>query len=303
MSSCSHSPSNVIVMCWGLGAVISSQVLKLALFTVSQLRNWFVFQLIKTSQCLPSVWCYTWNRELASVNIRQRWLEWLAIDVHYSMDVEGNWLCTLVFTARVDVSACVRWCVWLGTDSNSCGNTDIRMNKTCWNDVHCTGMRTSESVVASVGWDHNHTMFCGHSHDDTFFCETTGMQMMPSFIMTQWINHLVKYLQPHVASCSPFLLSSSWADWNGWRSRSWHLCQVGLLLHGGKVLRWSAVRCVFLVVIDITSTVADGSSLVCECVCIADSVSQQRYIKTNTCLFYMMYVIQLVRGQFTLHVL
>lgn len=45
------------------------------------------------------------------------------------------------------------------------------------------------------------------------------------------------------------------------------------------------------------------SSLICECVCITDSLSQQRSIKTNSCLFYIMYVIELVRGQFTLHVM
>lgn len=57
----------------------------------------------------------------------------------------------------------------MGSDSNSCGNTDIRVNNTCWNEVHCTGMPTYESVLASWRWYHYQTIYCSRSHEDILF--------------------------------------------------------------------------------------------------------------------------------------
>lgn len=55
------------------------------------------------------------------------------------------WPHTLLFAAKVDASRYVRWYHWMGTDSNICVDTDIRVNETLRNGVRCTGMLACES--------------------------------------------------------------------------------------------------------------------------------------------------------------
>lgn len=175
------------------------------------------------------------------------------------------WPHTLLFAAKVDASRYVRWYHWMGTDSNICVDTDIRVNETLRNGVRCTGMLACESFF-----------FLLLEGEITITRCTLVARMMkrgpPLGIAPVSMMHSLEMMidslpfstvSPPVTCLSadsdhlPFFLSS-WVDRNGQHFPSEHrgtaslklegaCLQVDSLFHGGKVPVYRS--CVSLVVI------------------------------------------------------